>query len=59
MWSTSSLPLLPGPLLPGMIVPVRVQSMGQIESFTIIETINTVKKYQIEYLYYLAMLEII
>ena len=29
--STSSLPLLPGPLWPGMVVPDRVLFMGQIE----------------------------
>ena len=33
MWSTSSLPLLPGPLRPGVVVPVRVPSMGQIDLF--------------------------
>ena len=31
MWSTPSLPLLPGPLWPGVVVPDRVLSMGQIE----------------------------
>ena len=31
MWNTSSLPLLLGPLLLGMIIPVRVSSVGQIE----------------------------
>ena len=30
MWSTPSLPL---PLWPGVVVPVRVSSMGQIEIF--------------------------
>ena len=29
----SSFPLLPGPLWPEVIVPVRVSSMGQIERF--------------------------
>ena len=33
MWSTLSLPLLPGLLWPRVIVPVRVPSMGQIELF--------------------------
>ena len=33
MWSTPSLPLLPGPLWPGVVVPDRVLSMGQIEPF--------------------------
>ena len=28
MWSTPSLPLLPGPLWPGMVVPDRALSMG-------------------------------
>ena len=31
MWSKPSLPLLPGPPLPGMVVPVRVLSMVLIE----------------------------
>ena len=31
MQSTLSLPLLPGPLWPGVVAPDRVQSMGQIE----------------------------
>ena len=30
-WSTPSLPLLPGPLWPGVVAPDRVLSMGQIE----------------------------
>ena len=31
MWSTSSLPSLPGRLWPGVVAPDRVLSMGQIE----------------------------
>ena len=31
MWSTTSLPSLPGPLWPGVVAPERVLSMGQIE----------------------------
>ena len=31
MQSTSLLPLLPGPLWPGVMAPDRVLSMGQIE----------------------------
>ena len=31
IWSTPSLPLLPGPLWAGVVAPDRVQSMGQIE----------------------------
>ena len=31
MWSTPSLPSLPGQLWPGMVPPDRVLSMGQIE----------------------------
>ena len=31
MRSTPSLPLLPGPLRPGVLAPDRVLSMGQIE----------------------------
>ena len=30
MWSTLSLPLLPGPLWPKVVAPDRVLSMGQI-----------------------------
>ena len=35
MWNTPSLPLLPGSLEPGVIVPDRFLSMGQIELFDI------------------------
>ena len=35
MRSTSSLPLLPGPLSTGVVAPDRVLSMGQIELFDI------------------------
>ena len=35
MQSTSSLPLLPGPLWPGEVAPDRVLSMGQTELFDI------------------------
>ena len=31
MWSTPSLPLLPGPLCPGVVALDRALSMGQIE----------------------------
>ena len=31
IWSTPSLPLLPGPLFTGAVVPDRVQSMTQTE----------------------------
>ena len=31
MWNTSSLPSLPGPLLPGVVAPDRALSMVQIE----------------------------
>ena len=31
MWTTTSLPLLPGPLYLGVVVPVRVPPMDQIE----------------------------
>ena len=33
MWSTPSLPMLPGSLWPGVLAPDRVLSMGQIELF--------------------------
>ena len=33
--STPSLPLLSGPLWPGVVMPDRVPSMGQIELFDI------------------------
>ena len=35
MWSTLSLPSLPGPLWPRVVVPDRILSMGQIELFDI------------------------
>ena len=35
MWSTPSLPLLPGTFLLGVVVPDRVLSMGQLELFEI------------------------
>ena len=35
MWNTPSLPFFPGPLWPGVVVPDRVPSMGQIELFDI------------------------
>ena len=35
MQSTPSLPLFPGPLLPGVVVPDRDLSMGHIELFDI------------------------
>ena len=31
VWSTPSLLLVPGPLLPGVVTPVRVLSMAQID----------------------------
>ena len=33
MWSTPSLPLLPGPLSPGVVVLVKILSKGQVELF--------------------------
>ena len=30
MWSAPSLALLPGPLLPGVVAPARILSIGQI-----------------------------
>ena len=33
VWSTPSLPLFPGPLKPGMVVPVRAISMAQKDLF--------------------------
>ena len=49
-WSTPTLPLLADPLWPGVVVPIRVQSMGQINLFEnylyligILETINMCK----------------
>ena len=35
MWGTPSLPLLPGPLWPGVVAPEKVLSKGQIELFDI------------------------
>ena len=36
MWSTPSLPLLPSPLRPLVVAPVRVASMGQTELFNLL-----------------------
>ena len=33
VWSISSLPLLPGPLWPGVVVPISVRSVGEIDLF--------------------------
>ena len=33
IWSTPSMPLLQGPLWPGVVVPIRVSYLGQIELF--------------------------
>ena len=33
MWGIFLLPLLPNPFRPGVVVPVRVPSMGQIDMF--------------------------
>ena len=35
MWSTASLPTLPGSVWPGVVAPESVLSMGQIELFDI------------------------
>ena len=35
IWSTPSLPMLPGPLWPGVVASDRVLSVGQIELFDI------------------------
>ena len=48
MWSTSSLPLLSGPLCHRVVVLVRVPSMGQIELFNFLQRIiiiNDLKPY--------------
>ena len=37
MWSTFSLPSLPGPFWHGIVAPDMVLSMGQIELFDIIK----------------------
>ena len=46
MWSIPSLPLLPGPLGTGMVVPDRVLFMGQIQLFnhlTVYKQMSNVK----------------
>ena len=40
MWSTPSLPLLPGPLWSRVVVPIKIISMGQIKLFIIYYTWN-------------------
>ena len=42
MWSTPSLPLLAGPLRPGVVAPNRILSMGQIEQ-TVCKQMTDVK----------------
>ena len=37
MWSTLSLPSIPGPLWPRVVAPDKVLSMGQIELFELLE----------------------
>ena len=39
MWSTPSLPSLPGSLWPEVVGPERVLSMGQIELFDILNCV--------------------
>ena len=40
IWSTPSLPLLPGPLWPGVVTPNRILSLGQIE---LLDHLNCIK----------------
>ena len=45
MWSTSSLSLLPGPLWPGMVVPIRISFLGQtriLDNFLYLKLFNYV-----------------
>ena len=42
MWSTPSVPLLPGPLWPRVVAPDVVQSIGQIEQ-TVCKQMTDVK----------------
>ena len=43
MWSIPSLPSFPGPLLPGVVTPGRVLSMGQIELTCTYSKLNWVR----------------
>ena len=43
MWSTSLLLLLPGPLWPGVAAPDKNLSMGQIELFDYLNSVQTIK----------------
>ena len=44
MWSSPSLPLLPGLLRPGVVAPDKVLSFGQIEVNSTHATLNCLKK---------------
>ena len=41
MWNALSLPLLPDTLQPGVVVPDRVLSIGQIEPFDHFNSVQT------------------
>ena len=41
MWSTTSIPSLPGPLSPGVGSPDRILSMGQRELFDLLNRVQT------------------
>ena len=61
MYSTPSLPLLPGPLLPRLVVPVKVPSVAQIELFNYLPGIISccfLKQYRyLNYLHYIGILD--
>ena len=48
VWNTPSLALLPGPLSPGVVIPVRVSSMGQkdlFKNYSYLIGLSTFKKF--------------
>ena len=59
MGSTPSLPLLPGPLWPGVVVPYRVLSMGHIELFNHLTVCKQMTDIELNFWYYVAILETI
>ena len=56
MWSIPSLPLLPRPLWPGLVVPVMVLSMVQTEPFNYLLDLKLFNGVQTNFLYWIELL---
>ena len=59
MWSAPSLPLLPGPLWPWVVVPVRILSIDQIELFDHFSECKQMTGVKLNCLCYITILETI